>query len=103
MTRQLEVLGTKLASALLLHRGELALEDIEALPFLSDPSEAEVIVRTLISTFDVEIQQRMISSHPVPRWERVIKLRNIRSQDDSASLLPLAGRNTGEKGELRHY
>ena len=69
----------KLASALLLHNGEVSVEDIKAMPFLTDPGESEAIINSLINTFNVEVCLKRVSLQPIPEWEEIIKLKNRRT------------------------
>lgn len=71
-----ERMGVKLASALLLHYGEVSMEDIRAMPFFASPDESEAVIRYLLATFNVEIYQRRISSYPMLQWEEVIGIRD---------------------------
>ena len=70
-----EEIGIKLASALLLQYGELPVEDIRAMPFLTQPGESEVIIRKLLELFNVEIYSRKVLSYPLPVWEEVIRIK----------------------------
>ena len=69
-------LGTKLASMLLLHWGELSINDIAALPMFEDEEQAASVMAVLLQHFDAEIQQRRIEPSDVPTWEEVIVLRS---------------------------
>ena len=71
-----ERIGVKFASALLLRYGEVSKEDIRAMPFFMSPNEPEAVIRCLLETFDVEVYPRKVSTHPLPEWEEVIRLRN---------------------------
>ena len=75
MSSTIENIGFKLASALLLQHGELSIEDIQAMPFLTQPSEADNIIKGLLGTFDAEIYPIKVSSFPTPQWEQIIRLR----------------------------
>lgn len=68
-------MGLKFASALLLHHGEISIEDIKAMPFFSDASESEAVIDSLKRTFNVEVYLKRISSEPIPEWEEVIKIK----------------------------
>jgi len=75
MITNTEEIGIKVASALLLQYGELSIEDIRAIPFLSYPDEVEKVVQQLTQLFNVEIYQKQISTDPIPEWEKIIKLK----------------------------
>jgi len=87
MSSTAEIIGIKLASALLLQHGELSLEDIQAIPFLTQPSEAETIIKSLLGTFDAEIYQKKVTSYPTPQWEQVIRLRGMQYERRSSPSL----------------
>jgi hypothetical protein len=72
-----EDLGVKLAGALLLHHGEISMEDIRAMPFLMNPLEAEGVIRSLLEMFDIEISLRKVPSYPLPQWEKVMRIRDL--------------------------
>jgi hypothetical protein len=55
-------LATKLAAALLLKRGEIAVSDIEALPLVEDEQQAMQIADRLAEMFSTYRQQRRIHS-----------------------------------------
>jgi len=67
-------IGLRLASALLLHYGEVSVGDIRALPVFSRPEEAEAVIRALINNFKVEIYTKKVASKPIPEWEEIIRL-----------------------------
>jgi hypothetical protein len=75
MSTATERIGVKLAGALLLQYGEISTEYIRAMPFLSDPGEVEKVISELLKLFNVEVHQRMVSSHPTPEWEEIIMLK----------------------------
>ena len=71
----LEILSTKLAALLLMHEGEIALSEIEALPFVDSREKALSIAASLASFFDVEMYQRKEVEGGANSWEYVIRLR----------------------------
>ena len=75
MSTTTEKIGVKLASALLLHYGELSIEDIRAMPFLTQPDEAEIVIRRLSEMFNVEIYSKKVSSYPMPEWEKMMRIK----------------------------
>lgn len=87
MSSAAETIGIKLASALLLQHGELSLEDIQAMPFLIQPGEVETVIKSLLSTFNVEVYQKMVTSYPTPQWEQVIRLRGVQQEPRASSSL----------------
>lgn len=54
-------LALKLSEAILMHQGEISINDIKALPFLDDPQHARLIVDFLKTKFkaDVSIKQNI--------------------------------------------
>jgi len=58
----MSTLATKLAAALLLKRGEIAVSDIEALPLVEDARQAMLIADQLTEMFSTYRQQRQIRS-----------------------------------------
>ena len=70
-----EDIGLKFASALLLHCGEVSVEDIRAIPFFRSFDESEAVIKALQRRFKVEIYTRKVTAWPIPQWEEVIKLR----------------------------
>jgi len=46
------------------------------MPFLMNPDEAEVVIKSLLGTFNVEIYFRKVSSYPLPQWEQVPRIRD---------------------------
>lgn len=69
-------IGTRLAGALLLQKGELSISDIMALPLVEDEEEAALLMSVLLRCFDAEIEQRRVKASIVPAWEEVISLRS---------------------------
>ena len=70
-----KTISAKLASMLLLRRGELSIDEIMALPFVEDAEEASLIMSMLALHFDADIEQRKVASSVLPEWEDVILLR----------------------------
>jgi hypothetical protein len=75
MNIRLNEIGFRFASALLLHRGELSIGDIRALPFFSSPDESEAVIEALLKNFKVERYTKMVASRPIPEWEEIIRLK----------------------------
>lgn len=67
---------TRMASAILLHRGEITISDIRALPLIGDESieTTEYIASILVNSFDAERFQRRTHESNIG-WEEVISLR----------------------------
>ena len=76
MEYKLENISVKIASALLVHRGEISTKDIEAIPFINNSKNANKTLTILANTFNVEIRSRKISSSPIPEWEQIVRLKN---------------------------
>ena len=70
------ITAVRLAGMLLLHKGELSVDDIAALPLVEDEEEAALIISMLLRCFDAEIQQRRVESSAIPAWEEVILLKS---------------------------
>ena len=68
-------LGLRFASALLLHHGEVAVEDIRAMPFFENLDESESVIEALQRIFNVEICTRKVAEWPIPQWRELIKLK----------------------------
>lgn len=75
MNIKTRTIGAKVAGALLVHYGQLSVDDIRAMPFFSGPEEAEQVVELLLRTFNADIRSIRVSSDPVPQWEQLIMLR----------------------------
>jgi len=76
-TLQNEEIGFRCASALLLYKGQIAVRDIQALPFIENDSQTELIIEALKQRYDVEIKSEKISSWPFLEWDEIIRLRRI--------------------------
>ncbi len=64
----------KILTALLKYKGEISVDEIEAIPFIKE-SEVDAIVNWLISNYDVEIITQKKKSNPFLEWVKVIKLK----------------------------
>ena len=53
----LKTLSLKLAKAILLHKGEISMDELKALPFLAE-SDAELIANYLLSKFNLKIHSQ---------------------------------------------
>jgi len=82
MRYRAEDIGLKFATALLLHRGELSVEDIRAIPFFRSSDDSEAVIKALQANFVVDTYTRKVAAHPIPQWEEIIKLR---TQNNSKS------------------
>ena len=71
-----EEIGVKIAAALLLHNKEIAVSDIQAIPFFTDSDQVKNTVEYLMKTFDARIYSRQVAQYPMLEWEEVISLRN---------------------------
>lgn len=69
-----ETLALKLAEALLLYKGELSIRDIEAIPFLEDPKDAELIAMYLRTKFKTRISTLKTQQQEISGWEELITL-----------------------------
>lgn len=67
-------LALKLAEALLLYKGKLSIKDIEAIPFLDNPTYAELIVNYLRAKFKTQISAKRIQEKEGGGWEESITL-----------------------------
>jgi len=70
----METLALRLAEALLLYKGELSIRDIEALPFLEDPKDAELIAMYLRNKFKARISTLKSQQQEIGGWEDLITL-----------------------------
>lgn len=64
-----------LASALLLQKKEISVEDIKSIPFITSSDEAEAVISFLRENFKTEIYLKKISSQPILEWEEIIRLK----------------------------
>jgi len=69
----LETLALKIAETLLLYKGEISIRDIEAIPFLDDPTNAKLIANYLRTKFKTRISTSR-SKQEVNNWEELITL-----------------------------
>lgn len=67
-------LALKLAEALLLYKGEVSIKDIEAMPFLDDPTYAELIANYLRAKFKTQISAKRTQGEEGGGWEELITL-----------------------------
>ena len=67
---------TRLATLLLMHKGELSRSDIAALPWIEDEDEVELIMSALLKDADFELLQRRVHSASIPDWEDVIVVKS---------------------------
>jgi len=71
----MENIGFKVASALLLHHGELSVEQIKAMPFFRNSDESKAVIRLLQLKFNVETYTKKVTAQPIPQWEEVMRLK----------------------------
>ena len=76
-------MSAKLASMLLLQRGELARSDIAAFPWIEDDKEIDLIISIILRNMDATIQQRKIESSILPDWEDTIILTSKRRHKET--------------------
>ena len=67
----------KIASAILMKKGEVSLGEIEALPFIDRDFDPQIIANALRQMYDVEVISRKTSSIPYMQWDNVIRLNLI--------------------------
>lgn len=65
----------QIAATLLKQKGELSIRDIKAIPFLSNSQEVTKVIEYLVSHFHGEVYQKKVSSRPIARWEKFIRIR----------------------------
>ena len=73
--RNTTLLAVRVALALLRLRGELGMQEIEAIPFVGGGEEAEAVIDYLARHYNTEVYQKKIESDPILRWETFIRLR----------------------------
>lgn len=71
---EIETLALKLAEALLLHRGEISMTEIEAIPFLTDHKDAELIANYLRAKFKTRVSTERNRGEKASPWEELITL-----------------------------
>lgn len=67
----------KIASAILIKKGEVSLGEIEAFPFIDRDFDPQIIANALKQMYDVEVISRKISSFPYMQWDNIIRLNAI--------------------------
>ena len=66
----------KIAAVLLLHRREISMGDIRAVPFVETDDDISEVVDTLSGFFPLETTRReIINASGIPVWEDVLQLR----------------------------
>ena len=70
-----EEIGLKVASALLIRKKEIAVSDLQAMPFFTDSDQVKNAVEYLLRTFDARMYSKRVARHPMLEWEDVISLR----------------------------
>ena len=75
MKRRTEEIGFKIAAALLLHNKEIAVSDIQAIPFFTSPEQVKGTVEYLMKTFDARMYSKQVARHPILEWDEIITLR----------------------------
>lgn len=70
----MDTLALKLAEALLLHEGKISVRDIQAIPFLTHPKDAELIARYLRGKLRTRISTLRNKENETSTWEELITL-----------------------------
>jgi hypothetical protein len=70
----IETLALRLAEAMLLYKGEISIRDIEAIPFLSHPRDAELIAEYLRAKFKTKASTVRKKQEELNVWEELITL-----------------------------
>ncbi len=70
-----EDVGLRVAAALLLHKKEITVGDIRAMPFFSNADQVKCAVEYLMQNFNVRRYSRQVATYPMLEWEEVISLR----------------------------
>jgi len=68
-------LAVSLAKEALKERGEITVDHIRAIPFLTSEREVRLVVDRLLRQCNAEIDQRKTASDPFLRWEQFIRLK----------------------------
>lgn len=71
---EIETLALRLAEAMLLHKGEISISDIEAIPFISQPKDAELIAKYLRAKFKTKVSTVRNRQDEINAWEELITL-----------------------------
>jgi hypothetical protein len=79
METQTENIGLKIASILLLKKGEISIFEIKSIPFFTTCDQVESAINYLIINFNAEIQSRRIPDHIIPHWEKIIRIKKRHS------------------------
>ena len=66
----------RLASAILLHNGEVSFSDIGSIPFVNNDEEIENVLALLLKRYKTELASRLISTTPFLITEAVVRLRS---------------------------
>lgn len=69
-------LALNISAAILLKNGEVSMDDISALPFLSEDVDVNLVVDSLLKFYDAELFCNKIASTPFLKWETVVRLKN---------------------------
>jgi len=70
-----ELVALRLCSALLIQHGEIGLDEIKTLPFISDNFDVQTVVLFLQKFFGAELVSTKVASRPIALWEQRIRLR----------------------------
>ena len=68
--------GIQLASRILKQRGEIGLNEIRRMPFLTNANQVDEVVATLLAQMNAELYTKKVTSWPMLRWEQFIRIRN---------------------------
>ncbi len=70
-----EKLALRISAAILIQNGEISIDEIQSLPFLTSDINVRRIADSLVRLFGAELVCKKISSHPFLRWEETIQLK----------------------------
>lgn len=65
----------QITTAILKQKGELSIDDIKAIPSLSNPHEAADVIDYLISQLHAEVYQKKVRSQPIAHWEQFVRIK----------------------------
>lgn len=66
-------IGINIASALLIKNKRLGVNEIEAIPFVTE-KDVPLIIRELVKKYKVRVTTEKISEHPYLEWRKVLTL-----------------------------
>ena len=68
-------LAIRYAMALMVRKGQLTVDEIEAIPYVTDENIKTVVIQALVKNLDVQVETRRRSGLPSSDVIKVIKLR----------------------------